>query len=217
MANTIDSSLLLSNYQAEKKTTGSSNLGKDEFLKILMVQLQNQDPTSPMEDKEFIAQMAQFSTLEQMSNMSSTLQKFVDAQHQNSLISYNQFIGKEVNWHKLEYSEGEENVQPGVLEGTGKVKSIEFKNGTIQLQLEDGTILEPGNISGVSGTSSDTSDSNLIQASMLIGKLVTFLNDSEEEQSAVVQSVSFKNGKVLFQLNDENSTSITSSQMTKIQ
>ena len=47
----------------------SSELGRDAFLKILVSQLQNQDPLSPMEDRDFVAQMAQFSTLEQMQNL----------------------------------------------------------------------------------------------------------------------------------------------------
>lgn len=51
--------------------TVNSELGKDEFMQILVTQLRNQDPLSPMEDKDFISQMAQFSVLEQMQNMNT--------------------------------------------------------------------------------------------------------------------------------------------------
>jgi flagellar basal-body rod modification protein FlgD len=62
-------------------------LDKDDFLKLLITQLSHQDPTQPMGDKEFVAQMAQFSSLEQMTNMSNALAKVADLVSRSQAIS----------------------------------------------------------------------------------------------------------------------------------
>ncbi len=58
---------------ASTTTKNSSELNKDTFIQLLVTQMQNQDPLNPMEDREFIAQMAQFSSLEQMQNLNTTM------------------------------------------------------------------------------------------------------------------------------------------------
>jgi flagellar basal-body rod modification protein FlgD len=65
----------------------NAQLDKNDFLKILITQLSHQDPTQPMDDKAFIAQMAQFSSLEQMTNMSEGLAKVA------TLVAKSQAVG----------------------------------------------------------------------------------------------------------------------------
>lgn len=60
------------NYDNNTNKTQSKEMDKDAFLKLLVTQLKNQDPLNPMEDRDFIAQMAQFSSLEQMQNLNET-------------------------------------------------------------------------------------------------------------------------------------------------
>ena len=70
---TDNSARAAATYSTEKNTTANDMLGKDAFFKLLVTQLRYQDPLSPMDDREFVAQMAQFSTLEQMQNMNGQM------------------------------------------------------------------------------------------------------------------------------------------------
>lgn len=75
------------------KNAGSSTLGKDDFLKLLVSQLKYQDPLAPSDNKDFLAQMAQFSTLEQTSNMADANVKVAQSLQTSSAVS---LIGRTV-------------------------------------------------------------------------------------------------------------------------
>ena len=108
------------NSVRKKDEPPKTTLGKDDFLKLLMVQLTNQDPLKPMEDKEFIAQMAQFSTLEQITNMAKEMSTL------NKINSYS-LLGKKVKFHY--YDEGDQE---------GTVTGVKFTEAGVKLEIDDG-------------------------------------------------------------------------------
>jgi flagellar basal-body rod modification protein FlgD len=81
-------------------TSSSSALGKDDFLQLMITKLQHQDPLNPTSDEDFIAQLAQFSSLEQLSNISDAIQSsnqwdYLQMQSLNNVMSSN-LIGQDV-------------------------------------------------------------------------------------------------------------------------
>lgn len=75
---------------------GSNVLGKDDFLRLLVAQLTHQDPLDPKEDTEFVAQLAQFSSLEQLMGIGEGMTTLAMAQAGSNSADTVGFIGKEV-------------------------------------------------------------------------------------------------------------------------
>ena len=134
---------------AQTRKTGDS-LGKDDFLNLLVTQLKYQDPLNPMEDKEFIAQMAQFTTLEQMQNLTQVSQM----QQATGMIDKNV---------KAEVFDSN-----GVTELVyGRVTSVRQSSGELYLTLQDGREIKMSEVKSVLGAT------GLVQEAMgLVGHKV---------------------------------------------
>lgn len=88
----------------------SSSLDQDAFLTILVAQLTHQDPLSPMEDAEMTSQLAEFSSLEQLTNINTNIQALGQSMEHTDLLSAVSFIGKEVKADGYNMSITEGNV-----------------------------------------------------------------------------------------------------------
>jgi flagellar basal-body rod modification protein FlgD len=109
--------------QTGTQATGSKNgqLGKDQFLKLFVAQLQHQDPMNPMQDSEFMGQMASFSTLEQVSNLAVANEKIANSLNSTSAVS---LIGRTVTWTDTED-----------VSHTGVVEKVTTAGGTPSLTV----------------------------------------------------------------------------------
>lgn len=173
-----------SKIQYEKTPAAPKNeMDKDAFLKLLVTQLRYQDPLNPTDDKEFLAQMAQFTSLEQMQNMNRSF----EATKAFSL------LGKEVQATTINPQTSEVEIVQG------KVEFVKMKNGKAYLVVdnkevpaEDVEIVTDSAILGL--------DNQPTNAFELIGKVVQFARqnpDTKETEyiEGKVQYINMKNGK----------------------
>ncbi|WP_024821718.1 flagellar hook capping FlgD N-terminal domain-containing protein [Aminobacterium mobile] len=113
-----------------KKTSQKTDdgLGKDAFFKILIAQLTHQDPLNPLQDRDFIAQMAQFTTVEQLANVAKVVEEMATV-NKGTAVSY---IGRNVSFYD----------EKGQLQA-GKVEAVRFDE-------KKGVMLVLSDLSGIS-------------------------------------------------------------------
>ena len=114
----------------EASTKKSSALGKDEFLKLLTTQLQYQDPTQPMSNTEMVAQLAQFSALEQMSDVNTNLTKMLTSQGTSLETTAASMVGKTAvfSGDEVELTQGKTATVNATLASTASNVTVAFQD-----------------------------------------------------------------------------------------
>ena len=202
-------------YEKSQNTTTKSNeLDKDAFLQLLVAQLQNQDPLEPQDNGEFIAQMAQFSTLEQMNNMTESMNKIGDlVSNIDTSVLVGQLsgmIGKGVEWLNTETVADEEgnpvtenSAMSGIItgvtvaEGVTKIIAVDSEGQRHQVDI--------ANVAHVYevGTTEDTETSQEEKIN-LIGQKVTW--NEEEAYVGEDNQVAYRMNPVVGVVKDYDST-----------
>jgi flagellar basal-body rod modification protein FlgD len=119
------------------QATGNPNgvLGKDDFLKLFVTQMQHQDPMSPMDDSAMVAQMASLSTVEQLTNLSATNAQMAAALNSANAVG---LLGRTVSW-----TDDSGQTQ------TGLVEKVTTTDGTTSLTVGGTAGVDPSTITQV--------------------------------------------------------------------
>ena len=119
---------------SESGALPTQELDKEAFMGLLVAQLQNQDPLDPASSEEFSAQLAQFSSLEQLENLNSNIMTMVLLQQSNALLGQltegSALIGQSVSWHDPSTGVG----------GSGVVESVKVVDGAAVLNVDGADI-----------------------------------------------------------------------------
>ena len=157
----------------QTKTTKDRELDKDAFIKLLVTQLQYQDPLEPQDNNEFIAEMAQFSSLEQITNMTDALKEIntmvgnIDTSVLVGQLSG--MIGKGVDWSEEVQSADEEgNPVASTQDYSGVITGVTVADGVTRVIVTaaDGSnhYVNISNISNVYELTEATAQENAVEA-----------------------------------------------------
>ena len=133
--NTDTTPKLLTLEEMKPKSADNGAMGKDQFLKLFVAQLQHQDPMNPMEDGEFMGQMASFSTLEQVSNLAAANERIAASLTSTSAVG---LIGRTVSY-----------VDENDVIHTGKVDKVTTAGGKPSLTVAGVDGVDPATITQV--------------------------------------------------------------------
>ncbi|MGR6836155.1 flagellar hook capping FlgD N-terminal domain-containing protein [Syntrophomonas erecta] len=163
-----------------KEAADRSILGKDDFLNLLITELKYQDPLEPMNDKEFISQMANFSALEQMKNLNTGFKELADNITGNLIPSLlwqqsSQMVGRQVAYLNPDYDPDQNDNQ--VL--TGRVQSVVFKEG-LPLYVINNHLVGSDSIVEIGAQDSKETAAALDSLVDKLDKLIEILGPEEE-------------------------------------
>lgn len=208
------SSTSSSSSTSSTSTTHKTTLDQSDYMKILLAQLQYQDPNSPMDDKEMASQLTQFSSLELLTKINDSLSTLVDANSDTSLNAASSYIGKSIK--SSGYS---------LTVSSGTVSTLYYSLGeavtdvTANVYDEDGNIIRSESL-GSKGKGEysyvwdgkDTDGNSVSDGTYgIILKGVNADGDTvtvQSQISGVVQGVKTSNGTTYLELADGRSVSL---------
>ncbi len=190
---------------SDQKATGKkrNELGKDDFIKLMSAQLKHQDPMSPMKNEQMAAQLAQFSSLEQMVNVNTNLEKMAAAQRPSENVLAASLIGKRIltDSSKFVLQKGAQPEMKFALpeDAENLAVSVVDEKGEIIREIELGAMVKGSQALRWDGKNKNNQDalpgeySFRVTASAPGGKPIIVDNTT----SGVVSGVSFENNKAM--------------------
>ncbi len=199
------------------KTSASNTLGQEQFLTLLVAQLQNQDPLNPADATEFTAQLAQYSQLEQLFNLNEAMDGLATAQTNSQKVSALSLMGKEVLVADSAFSFDGTPTQIGyTVDGQASAITLQIKNsaGAVVATIQatetgegqhsltwngmdsNGNLLTPGTYKLVVNATSASADAT-VTVSPLVRTQVTGVDLSGTDPLIVTQTGEFTIANIL--------------------